>query len=38
MRYVEKCGAGQTSDENMALVHGMLGTKDNKHTLRVCNA
>jgi len=35
---VEKyCRAGQTTDNNMALAHCMLDTKDYEHTLRICN-
>jgi len=29
--------AGQTTDDNMALAHCMLGTQGYKHTLRICN-
>jgi hypothetical protein len=35
---VEKyCGAGQTTDDNVAYGHCMLDNSGCKHTLRVCN-
>jgi len=38
MRKVGKyCRAGQTTDDNMAHAHCMLGTSGYRHTVRICN-